>query len=164
MGICKSVKCRDVCQEWQHWHSQTACSDLAYSIKMLWITCYHSQSQLVSWRRVLRSWSTDDFLGFASLGQGVHVIKEEKCVEHSLFHKAKEWLVHSAGSKKSLDLLDCLEPILLFQCTASLVRGDGPVSSSSEVFLSGTNIAILTPKITLKYTSVYSIFGISMVL
>lgn len=131
MGSCKSVKCRDVYQEWQHWHSQMAWPDLAYSIKMLWTACCHSQSQLVPWRRVLLSRSTGDFLGFTSLGQGAHVIQWRKTCGAQT-DKAKEFLACSTGSKKPLGLLDCLEPILLlFQCAANLVWGNGPLAVGS---------------------------------
>lgn len=78
------------------------------------------------WRRAPLSWSTDDFLGFTCLD------KEEKRVERRLFHRAKEWLARSTGSKGSLGRLDCLEPVLLlFQCAASLVWGDGPLAVGS---------------------------------
>lgn len=167
MGSCESIKCRDVYREWQHWHSQMAWPDLAYSIKMLWTTCSPSQSQLEESSPLLEHrWSS-----WLHLPGPCTSHKEEKCVEHKLCHKTKEWPACSTGSKESLGLLGCLEPILLlFQsCVREWTFGCReprllPVSSSSQVFLSGTNVAVLTPKITPKHTFVYSLFSISMVL
>lgn len=80
--------------------------------------------------------------------------------------------LHVPLDQRNLDLLDCLEPILLlFQCAANLVRGNGPlapflpVSSSSEVFLRRAQMLLFWhPKYLWNIHFFYSIFSISSVL
>lgn len=123
----------------------------------------------VPWRRALPPWSADDFLGFPSLDQECLSYQKERCGSTDCYIKPKRDL-HVPLDQRNLCIF-CIvwNPFCFF--SADLVWGNGcreprplPVSSSSEMFLSGTNVAVLTPRITPKYTFVYSIFSISMVL
>lgn len=166
MGSWESVKCRDVHQEWQQWHSQMAWPDLASSIKMLRTICYHSQCpegelSFLGARMI--------FLASLPWARSACHTKKKDVWSTDCYIKPKRDL-HVPLDQRNLWIFWIFwNPFCFF--SANLVWGNGcreprplPVSNSSEVFLSGTSVAVLTPRITPKYTFVYSIFSISMVL